>query len=562
MASSLKSLTLTQDALAAYASKNSTIKAAHMLKAIFTSPYFIALILGAAAGFALPPVNSLPLTLGLLSAFFYGFLRLAPSKPAFYSYCFALGYFLTGLYWIGNALLVDGNDYKWAWPLAVFALPAVLALFYGASAALILKPFKHADHFTRVILFAQSIMIAELARSFLFNGFPWNLIGTPWANYLPTIQLASVIGLFGMTWLMLIICALFAYGLLSSNMQRKIWSIGAAFILITLNVVFGVITLNSVSMAAKPNLHVIAIQPNIAQSEKWNPLYAQKNMEKLVRTSEEAINLAPDKTLPIVLIWPETALSYHSTERENFFPSLMARLSHDLKNDVNLITGALTREINTPAQRYDYQNVALYIDENGKVAHRYAKTHLVPFGEYIPFQKFIPLKTVTGFNGFKKGNGGEVFSTKNGLNFMPKICYEIIFPHEIATTAARYSASNKAHNAIIHITNDGWYGNSSGPHQHQSIASIRAIESNAHVFRSANKGISSLISPHGRALAKTNLEHRGYASTDISLDNSNTSIYTRFGIRVVLVLTFMPVLAFLILNGYKKRSNREKTRLQ
>tara|TARA_R110002126_G_scaffold13118_3_gene56499 strand:+ start:16629 stop:18251 length:1623 start_codon:yes stop_codon:yes gene_type:complete len=536
--------------------ENLTIKAVRMLKAAINSPYFIALILGAVTGLMLPPINSLPFTLALLTAFFYSFLRLAPRRPALYSYSFALGYFLTGLYWIGNALLVDGNDYKWAWPLAVFALPAGLALFYAFTAFITLKPFQQASSFIRVILLAQSIMIAELARSFLFTGFPWNLMGTAWADYFSTIQLASVIGLLGMTWLMLIVSALLAYGIFSKAIKHKALAICTAFLLISANAAFGYVTINSAPKAVKPNIHVIAIQPNIPQSEKWAPLYANKNMQKLIKTSEEAINLAPDKTLPILLIWPETALSYHSTEQRDFFKRLMVRLTKDLKYDVSLMTGALTREINAPLRQYDYQNAALYINKYGEIIHSYAKTHLVPFGEYIPFQQFIPLKTVTGFSGFKKGSGGEVFSTGNGLNFTPKICYEIIFPHEIAPTKAKSDTKEKEYNAIIHITNDGWYGNSSGPYQHQSIASIRAIESSAHVFRSANKGISSLISPHGRVLASSNLEYVGYASSDILLDNSNTSIYIRSGIWIVLLLTFFPVLAFLILNDYKKRSER------
>tara|TARA_A100000164_G_C21916561_1_gene778505 strand:- start:598 stop:2175 length:1578 start_codon:yes stop_codon:yes gene_type:complete len=524
-----------------------------MLKAVIISPYFVAFILGGAAGLCLPPINSFILTLIILIAFFYGFLRFAPKKPAFYAYNFALGFFLTGLYWIGNALLVEGNDYKWAWPFAVFALPAGLALFYALSATLTLKLLgKDASPFSRLICFTQSIMIAELARSFLFTGFPWNLLGTTWSNFLPTIQLASVIGLLGMTWLILIISAFIGFGLYTPIKRQRFIALSLACVLCAGNILFGYITLQNAPVKNPPSIHVITVQPNIPQSEKWNPLYAKKNMEKLVQTSEDAIRYAPDKTLPILLVWPETALSYHSTEQDNFFPDLMAQLTENQKYDVSLITGALTREINRAERKYNYQNAALYIDKNGKNIHQYVKTHLVPFGEYIPFQKLIPLKTVTGFNGFQKGNGSEIFTVGNGLKFMPKICYEIIFPNEMTLNESPWDAQAQHKNAIIHVTNDGWYGNSPGPYQHQSIALIRAIENNALVFRAANKGISAIISPQGRVLAKANLENKGAAAASISLDNSNASFYTRLGLWVVMLLTCLPLLAIIVLNGYKK----------
>jgi apolipoprotein N-acyltransferase len=248
-----------------------------MLKAVIISPYFVAFILGGAAGLCLPPVNSIILTLIILIAFFYGFLRFAPKKPAFYAYNFALGFFLTGLYWIGNALLVEGNDYKWAWPLAVFALPAGLALFYALSATLTLKLLgKDVSPFSRLICFTQSIMIAELARSFLFTGFPWNLLGTTWSNFLPTIQLASVIGLLGMTWLILIISAFIGYGLYTPIKRQRFIALSLACVLCAGNILFGYITLQNAPVKNPPSIHVITVQPNIPQSEKWNPLYAKR----------------------------------------------------------------------------------------------------------------------------------------------------------------------------------------------------------------------------------------------------------------------------------------------
>jgi len=534
-----------------------------MLKAVITSPYFIALILGGATGLCLPPVNSIFLTVILLIAFFYGFLRLTPKRPALYAYNFALGFFLTGLYWIGNALLVEGNDYKWAWPLAVFALPATLALFYALSTFITLKLLRaESSSFATLICFAQSIMIAELARSFLFTGFPWNLLGTTWSNFLTSIQLASVIGLLGMTWLILIVSALFAYGLFSQVKRQRFFALGVASALCAGNILFGYITLQNAHVDLVPNMNVITIQPNIPQREKWSPLYANKNMDKLVQTSEDAIQHLADKTLPILVIWPETALSYHSTEQEHFFTQLMTRLSKNQRYDVSLVTGALTREINRAERKYNYQNAALYINHSGEIIHQYAKTHLVPFGEYIPFQKFIPLKTVTGFSGFQKGHGSEIFTAAHGLNFMPKICYEIIFPNEMTQKKSKTAQQIAAKNAIIHLTNDGWYGNSSGPYQHQSIATIRAIENNIHVFRAANKGISAVITPQGKVLAKTNLEYKGAASALISLENSNTSLYTRLGLWVVLLLTWLPPLAFIVLNGYINLRDSRKTTLQ
>ena len=493
-----------------------------MLNRLAINPYIQSLFLGVLAGIALPPFNSLTLTLLSLAGFFTLYLRARPKRPFLYSYLFGLGYFITGLYWIGNALLVEGNDFKWVWPFAVFALPAVLSFFYGLAGWFSQRFFKTENNYLKALILANSLMVAELARSLLFTGFPWNLLGTAWSAYLPTMQLSALIGLYGMTWLILMLGATLGFALWTTNKQQKTQALLFTLCVIALNTAYGYWRINSYttqpsqinSTQIKQTMNIVTIQPNIVQSEKWDSNYIAANIETMIKRSEEAIASLEQPADPVIIIWPETALSYAYTEDPRFFKQLMLRLSQSGTYKISLVTGALTRVQKETSDTYSYQNVALNINAQGKITNSYAKTHLVPFGEYIPFQKYIPIRTVTGFTGFKKGKGAIKIENKLGLNYIPRICYEIIFPHEL-------SLSNKDSppllNAIIQVTNDGWYGKSSGPYQHNVIAQFRAVENGLYVFRSSNKGVSSIIAPTGKLIDSTLISESSYASANIDL---------------------------------------------
>ena len=500
-----------------------------MLKKLFSSTYLHALLLGMLTAAALPPLNSLPITIIGITAFFFFYLRSPTKSLALYSYCFFTGYFIIGLYWIGNALLVEGNEFKWAWPLAVLGLPLALSLFYAAAGYITQRITPDNAIYTRILTLANTIALAELLRSILFTGFPWNLLGTAWSDFLPLIQISNIIGLLGMTWLMLMLCALLAI-MFHKNNKTAYLRVGLGVLTIfLLNTAYGLYSINTKHNAGDTPMHVITIQPNIAQNEKWDPNLLTQNINKLIKTSEQALKELPelDKT-PVLLIWPETALSYAIIENTDFFAQIMGRFSHYTERKITLLTGALTRSHVKKNSSYEYQNAVLMVDANGQIINQYNKSHLVPFGEYIPFQQYIPLETVTGFSGFAKGNGPEFMPLNQDIKILPKICYEIIFPHEFKTATRGTNAAN----AIVHITNDAWYGESSGPIQHQNLAIFRAAENNSHVFRSANKGVSAVIDSTGKPLNSTPINSRSYTSVKILLDKSNASLYILVGIWI------------------------------
>ncbi len=518
--------------------------------AAFILPYGLAFILGLLSAIALPPLNSLPLTLGALTAFFYIFLKMQPKRVALYCYLFFVGYFIIGLYWIGNALLVEGNEYRWAWPLAVLGLPLGLGLFYALAGWYSRKISTNAGPLLKTLILAHAIIGAEFIRSYIFTGFPWNLLGTTWSNYLPLMQSANIWGLLGLTWLMVLISALTGYALYETRRKLRFTSLGFAIALITLNYGYGLYNLNQkTERLSEKAIHVVAIQPNISKHEKWDLFLFQKNLDKLINTTLEGIAQAQTENTPLYIIWPETALSYHFTENKNFIKQIIARFIEAAgTEDITFITGALTREFDAAADQMSYRNATLYFNANGDIIADYAKSHLVPFGEYIPFQQYIPLKTVTGFTGFEKGQGPE-YITAGSLQLLNKICYEIIFPSEFIPP--RKEPENTAH-AIIHITNDAWYGASTGPYQHLNLAKYRAIENNTQIFRSANKGFSAIISSNGYTLDESNMRTQSFAYTNFYPYKTKSSVYILVGIWLTPLLLGL-LNTILLVIGLRKR---------
>ena len=519
------------------------------------SPYSMSFLLGVICAAALPPLNSLPLTLVALIGFFWLYMKKKPKRTGLYSYLFAFGYFLLGLYWIGNALLVEGNAYRWAWPLAVIGLPLGLSLFYGLAGWFTGHFFKNTPQAFKALFLCHAFVTAEWIRSYVFTGFPWNLMGTAWSDYLILMQSASIIGLLGLTWLMLLIAYLVALACYTNTKKTRLIAGFSAISLIAVNAIFGLYALKTNDTNPDndaPPVHVITIQPNIPQHEKWDRLYLQQNIDKLIATTLDGIAEQPVDNGSLLIIWPETALSYQLIENKSFLTQLIQRFSAAANtNEITFITGALTRHYDAKADKMRYQNAALYINNQGEIFGQYSKTHLVPFGEYIPFQQYIPLKTVTGFSGFTKGNGPELQTINSHIKLMNKICYEIIFPSEFSVK----SSTNQSPNGIVHITNDAWYGPSSGPYQHLNITRWRAIDNNTHVFRAANKGISASITPNGYLKNQAYISKQSSSYIKFYSYKTNASLYILVGIWLCpLLLALMNTI--LLIKGLKITSKK------
>ncbi len=409
---------------------------------------------------------------------------------------FALGYFVTGLWWIGNALLVDGNEFRWVWPISVIGLPTLLGLFTGTYLG-VARMTAPPDKVKGFLAFVFFLTFSEWARGNAFTGFPWNLYGYVWADHLPMAQMAYYTGAYGMTLVSVFWAALAGYlAICRAPLKNKI--IAAAIAALTIAAVFlaGSARLNNNKSVLDENNALVVVQPNIPQDMKWDPVAIQENFEKLLSISR-AGRFDKDSPRNIYFIWPETAISpqiYSLTSNMDAIQSLLKSYKH---SNTYLITGILRRT----AEGGDahYSNSVAVMDKSMNVLALYSKYHLVPFGEFIPLQKWIPLKPVAAFKGFERGKGPATLSHANMPPFSPLICYEVIFPDVVTKKTGERPFW------IVNVTNDGWYGDSAGPHQHFAQTRLRAIEEGLPVVRSANTGISGVIDPYGRVLEQADI---------------------------------------------------------
>ncbi len=410
---------------------------------------------------------------------------------ALLGWAFSFGYFGLGMWWIGNALLVEGNDYAWAWPLTVSVLPAGLAL-YTALAGFFIKRFINLQTLPGFLGFAAILGLSEFARGHLLTGFPWNLYGYSWAEFLEIAQLASLHNIYGLTFITILWAVLpgYLFGGRGSSPLTKALTAAAMIASFAGAYVYGHTRLQNNPTTFHENVSIRLVQPNTPQEDKWNRDLLQPNFEQLVSLSRSD----GDEAATTYIIWPETALNY-MVMRDPFNQQILRDALQSYERKAYLLTGTMLRDPITE----DYTNSLLFFDQNANNTMAYDKAHLVPFGEYIPFQKWIPLEPVARFQGLKSGPGPRHFSTPEGLAYSPLVCYEIIFPGSVTQDGAPKP------DFIINVTNDAWYGVSPGPYQHFVQARFRAIEEGVPVIRAANTGISGVIDSFGRPVYKTRL---------------------------------------------------------
>jgi apolipoprotein N-acyltransferase len=423
-------------------------------------------------------------------------------------YVFGLGFFVAGLYWIAAALFVDIARFWWALPFAVVGLPAVLALFTGAALGvtsmlarrLLLSPT------ARVCLFAVAWAAAEWARGHWFTGFPWNLVGYVWSGAFPgagaMLQTTAWFGIYGLSFLTVLAAALpalFGAATLAPLPPARRAAPGiAALLLILVPMAAGWLRLD-LSPTRMTGLWLRLVQP--AQAEIWqsDPRIAAAQLQRLIELSR-----APSQHQLAAIIWPEGASPYF-LERD---PQHLAAIAAVAPKGGYVITGAL--RATPPATRpLQIWNSIEAIDAAGAIGARYDKVHLVPFGEYVPFRAVLPIDKITpGTLDLSAGRGRQTIALAGLPPFSPIICYEAIFPGAVVDEAARPRW-------MLNVTNDAWYGRSAGPYQHFAIARTRAIEEGMPLVRVANNGISGVVDPTGRIVARTALDDITYADVPL-----------------------------------------------
>ena len=454
-------------------------------------PYLYSLIGGVVAAFSMPPAGIWPLMFIGLSVLFYQWFHAVRYRAAFFhGYLFGIGYFTTGLWWIGNALLIDGNEFWWVWPISVIGLPALLSFFTGLSLA-IAKIFYHQARLSTWIGFAVLLTLSEAVRGTIMTGFPWNLYGYIWSRVPEMLQPASLFGSYVLTFLTVLLASAPAFlWLVRLDRVRRIATTALTVMVAASMFAYGAWRLSHDTLY---NEGVMArvVQANIEQSMKWDASQIVPHFEKHLDLSAKA-KIDQD----LFILWPETAIPPMLLDNEIARDKIEALLTAQSSGNAYLLTGALIHNQDERGERY--YNALVTFDKRAAVRASYAKTRLVPFGEFIPFQEWIPLRPVVQFQGFERGDGPNTYRIDDMPGFSPLVCYEIIFPGLVADQDDRPAL-------LAAVTNDGWYGDSAGPYQHFFQVTVRAIEEGLPAIRSANTGISGIIDPYGRVLAQSEL---------------------------------------------------------
>ena len=478
--------------------------------------YGLAFLLGLAAAAAMPPLDLMP----LLAVAFPGLLWLddgsaGPGASFRLGWVFGFGFFLAGLYWIAAALFVDIDRFWWLVPFAAAGLPAGFAIYVGLAlfATSLVSRILRLPAAARVFGFAVAWSMAEWARGHALTGLPWNLIGYAWSGGFPgaiaMLQSVAVVGIYGLSFVTVLAAALLA--LLGSPRPGPMpavrrWAPAiAAGVLILVPVGGGAIRLATTATVLTAT-RLRLVQPSIAQDLKWDPAAARDNFRRLLDLSR-----APAREPLAAILWPEAAVPFLLGRDE---PARQA-ITAIVPKGGYLITGAL-RANPPPAPVDKIWNSIEALDDRGDIVAHYDKAHLVPFGEYVPFRSLLPLTKITaGTMDLSAGSGPRTLALPGLPAFAPLVCYEAIFPGAVVDEGDRPAW-------MLNVTNDAWYGRSSGPYQHFAIARTRAVEEGLPLVRVANNGISAVVDPLGRVLARTDLDAIGYVDAALPASVART----------------------------------------
>lgn len=458
----------------------------------------VAMLAGALTALALPPVYALPvcfITFPLLTFLLDGIHTRHDGQTAkrarltfLTGWSFGFGYFVAGLWWIAHAMLIDPASYWWAIPLAVFGLPAVLAVYWGLATLLAFPLWQKG--YGRLLALAFGFGVAEWLRGVLFTGFPWNAIGYTAMPIPLLMQPAAVFGLYGMNALAVLV---FATPALAAGEHIRKTGFAITALLVAAALGFSLTRLPETMPAADANsLAVRLIQPSVPQDEKAGHETLRANFEHHLRLTSAAPHTARQAAaIPQLIIWPETSVPY-PLETPGLLPQIAARLQHNQQ----ALVGAIRMKRDN--SRYHYFNSMQLIDHQGRIKASADKVHLVPFGEYMPFGTLFRRLGIQGIaeiaGGYSVGDKRRTITLSDGTVILPLICYEIIFP-----TGLDYEGP--APDMLVNISNDAWFGNTPGPRQHLLQAQLRAVEQGLPVLRATNNGISAVIDPYGRITA-------------------------------------------------------------
>jgi apolipoprotein N-acyltransferase len=448
-----------------------------------------------------------------------------------------LVYFCGTTYWTGGVMRQYGDlAPAVAWSLMLL-LAAYLALYPALFALITYLLVRRLG--TRGLLLSPAVWVTtELGRGYLFSGFPWTLLGYSQATVLPIAQLASVTGVFGLSGVVALVGTALAL-LVVDRTRLRWWTATATLAAVAATAGWGSARLADGRLTREGVPYRVGlIQGNVAQNEKWDPQRAAAILQSYVdRTRQAAAEGAR------FIIWPESALPFFFQE-EPLVGDAIRQLAY--RERATLLFGSDQIERTVPPRIY---NAAFLVEPAGTVAAVYRKIHLVPFGEYVPLQRllFFAGPLVQAVADFSAGDR-MVMLPVAGRPVSTAICYEVVYP-DLARRATLAGSQ-----LLTTITNDAWFGYSSAPWQHFEMASMRAIEQGRYLARAANTGISGIVDPYGRVLARTRLFEEATVVGEVRFLSGQT-VYGRMG-DVFAYACAVATLAALVLSRFSAGRRR------
>jgi apolipoprotein N-acyltransferase len=502
----------------------------------------LAFVAGVVSVLALPPINVWPVMFftfpvliwlvdGSAAGRWSGVWRAAGA-----GWCFGFGYFLAGLYWIGYAFLVDAKTFGWLLPFAVAGLPAALAIYPAIGLGIARLIWVRGS--TRVLALAVALTATEWLRGHLLTGFPWNAFGYALTDPLVLAQALSLIGVWGFTFLAVAIFAspaVLTDDRADTRYRYRAPTIGLVILVALAGYGIARLHLNPVNYVDGVRLRIM--QPNLPQDEKFNYAAREEVMARYLTLSNRSRAPGSKGIQDFThLIWPESAFPFFLARE----PLALTQIANLIKPHTELITGAVrAAPTSSDKEHVRAYNSVYVIDPDGSIRGIYDKVHLVPFGEYLPFQPLLEriglqqLTKVAG--GFLSGERRRPIDVPGAPKMLPLICYEAIFPGEAVPR-------NERPDWLVNVTNDGWFGISSGPYQHFQQARALAIAEGLPLVRAANTGISAVIDPLGRIVGSLPLGVEGVLDAGLPLPLEPT-VYARYGDAALIVFLLIGLLA-------------------
>ena len=512
----------------------------NLLKNHFFVFLFVPLILGILTSFSLPPYNFILINFITFPTLLFVIYNIKSLKKEIFYYFnvgwfFGFGYFISNLYWITYSLTHD-DMFKIFIPFALILIPAFLSTFYGLS-TLLLSKFNNNKKISLILIFSLIFSIMEFIRGNILTGFPWNLIVFSWSSSLSSLQILSLIGTYAFNLVSITIFSLPFVFFFKNYKKIQIFITFFLLITISLNYFYGFQILkkkDKINLISS-NYVVKIISPTISIDRFIKNINEDKILSDLIELSD------PEKDKKTIFVWPEGVLpNIYLNELKKYKNKFSANFSSN-----HLIILGIN----------DYKdkiyNSLVVLNHDLKVINSYNKNKLVPFGEFLPFEKLLTkmgLKKIThGYESFSKGNERKIIELKNvsfDFKLLPLICYEIIYSGQLKGNSNNY-------NFIINLSEDGWFGQSIGPEQHFVHAIFRSIEEGKNIIRSANNGFSALIDPYGDVINKIESTQKGVIEIK-NFQNTKKTLFSIIGNKIFFYFILFYISLIFLINKSEK----------